>query len=114
MVMARYGYKMKRPLSGATPRQPLRAVHLRAIALIIVSDIRWGSSSNFLDKLDKRTVTTCNTKRYGYGCGQIKIKIQKVKLRNPPPFDSAQDKWADGCFISSGTLPPLVGTGELR
>ncbi|MBI5525044.1 MAG: DUF3800 domain-containing protein [Deltaproteobacteria bacterium] len=31
--MEKCGYKMKRPLSGDIPRQPLRAVHLRAAAL---------------------------------------------------------------------------------
>lgn len=37
--MVRYGYKMKRPLSGAIPRQPLRAVQLRAFALILVYSV---------------------------------------------------------------------------
>lgn len=34
--MAKFGCKMKRPLSGAISRQSLRAVHLRNSALIII------------------------------------------------------------------------------
>jgi len=35
-VTVKFGFKMKRPLSGSIPRQPLRAVHLRTIALLII------------------------------------------------------------------------------
>jgi len=65
--MAKYGYKMKSPLSGAFTRQPLRAVHLRNLALILIYKHIRRSQGVFLNILRIYGWSKCLNLNENYG-----------------------------------------------